>query len=66
MRKHITYARFTNKFVNIMTMIGIKTIGQAHSFLNACNPHVKIQDVRVNYLKKELDLYIKNNRLNSL
>ena len=63
MRHLINNTRFSVRFCFCMEGFGIKTIGQAKKMLDKCNPNVMVCTARASTLKRELNEYIKDNKL---
>lgn len=62
-RRLITKHRFSTKFCRTMHLLGIKTVGQANTFLSNANPNTSIgttyfNRVKINNLQIEIDSYI--------
>lgn len=63
LKQRINNERFTIRFCHTMDALGIRTVGQAYRFLYTCTlPNLKIGNTRVTYLRRELDIYINQNK----
>ncbi len=61
MRKKLSNAHFSVRFMFVMSGLGITTVGQAKKLLDKCEPNMQLGTARANYLQKELRAYLQAN-----